>query len=64
MGQLMEELETLQEQFAPHRANYTRMLMAANNAEVLMFLFYISAFVFHVLVSIFFLKNKTLTQTE
>ncbi|XP_073954370.1 uncharacterized protein isoform X3 [Choristoneura fumiferana] len=33
LGQLMEELEALQEQFAPHRANYTRMLMAANNAE-------------------------------
>lgn len=34
LGQLLEELETLQEQFAPYRANYIRMLRAANNPEV------------------------------
>ena len=34
LGQLIEELETLQEQFAPYRANYVRMLRAANNPEV------------------------------
>ncbi|KAJ8737553.1 hypothetical protein PYW08_000148 [Mythimna loreyi] len=33
LGQLLEELETLQEQFAPYRANYVRMLRAANNPE-------------------------------
>ncbi|XP_063632811.1 large proline-rich protein bag6-A isoform X1 [Cydia splendana] len=33
LGQLMEELESLQEQFAPHRAQYTHLLMAANSAE-------------------------------
>lgn len=33
LGQLMEELESLQEQFAPHRSQYTHLLMAANSAE-------------------------------
>ncbi|KAF9417590.1 hypothetical protein HW555_005297 [Spodoptera exigua] len=33
LAQLLEELETLQEQFAPYRANYIRMLRAANNPE-------------------------------
>ncbi|XP_075991367.1 uncharacterized protein LOC142986676 isoform X6 [Anticarsia gemmatalis] len=33
LGQLLEELETLQEQFAPFRSNYIRMLRAANNTE-------------------------------
>lgn len=34
LAQLLEELETLQEQFTPYRANYIRMLRAANNPEV------------------------------
>ncbi|XP_021195516.3 large proline-rich protein BAG6 [Helicoverpa armigera] len=33
LAQLLEELETLQEQFAPYRANYIRMLQAVHNPE-------------------------------
>ncbi|CAG9781979.1 unnamed protein product [Diatraea saccharalis] len=33
LGQLIEELESLQEQFAPYRATYVRLLRSANDAE-------------------------------
>ncbi|RVE53534.1 hypothetical protein evm_001904 [Chilo suppressalis] len=33
LGQLIEELETLQEQFAPYRAGYVSLLRAANEPE-------------------------------
>ncbi|XP_013189382.2 large proline-rich protein BAG6 isoform X2 [Amyelois transitella] len=33
LGQLIEELEQLQEQFAPHRSHYVRLLRAANDPE-------------------------------